>query len=149
MGNGTTTATAATDGTFGGFVCFNATGTGLTVDYDVRGKYELTNTALWYGSSLSDMPTLDDGSPSIDDFPTKAAWSHLGLASEISMNIPIDFASSCADNVDSFTLTVVSHATVMSNATSMYAVSELYGVGLPGGSGWSYLELAIDCNCYT
>lgn len=52
-----------------GDVCVGIEGTNLVVVYKTEGGWELTETHLWLGKALADMPQTKSGNPKIGNFP--------------------------------------------------------------------------------
>jgi hypothetical protein len=129
-----------------GSVCVSVAGDDLVVTYQTSGDWGLTETHLWIGTSLLDLPRTQSGNPQLGLFPYKA--EDLDDATSYTFTVPIAVFLD-EDEVCDATLYLVAHAAMRRpDGEGGFQTETGYGDGprlVQRGNWATYFSVTLTC----
>ena len=133
-----------------GTVALKVINTDLVITYNTTGGWQLTETHLWIGGSLIDMPQTRQGNPKIGNFPYQSG--DITGDTTYSVSIPLNVLGfSCpSDNTTYYVATHASLQKVNSSSGEVIQTETGWGDGKPivdRGSWATYFTIMLTCTC--
>lgn len=129
-----------------GSVCVSVGGDNLVVSYNTTGGWQLTETHLWVGDDLANMPQTKTGNPQIGNFPYKSG--DITGATSYTFNIPL--ASLDSGDLCGHLFDLAAHAALrkLNDGGGGYQTQTGWGAGTQinaRGSWATYFTYTITC----
>ncbi|CAB9512133.1 expressed unknown protein [Seminavis robusta] len=134
-----------------GTVCFSISDDPMNLDVTFKASegWAFVSTEFWVGEDVGEMPTDEDDSPDLENFPY--FWCNSTGLSSVSDYVEMKWSYNC-DDVDKFDLSAVAHATLgrlskngfvdQESEVTVFASEHTSDNGL---FGW--LDFVVGCKC--